>query len=202
MSPTEVSFGRWRRHSRHRSTSDRSCRSPSFGRGLRTSESSLRLPLPTTPDLDHSVRARRRSRKATPSGQDVAVVDSGNTFFEGWVPSDLRRFLPLATLRTCLAGMVFLPMRFLFASAMTLPLRKESRIHANRFASPRCGESRRLTVPGVLSPSRIGAGASPRLHGKQPLRRGLGMSDTSLSARDVERTAAGRSRADDNAIRA
>lgn len=59
-----------------------------------------------------------------------------------------------------------------------------------------------MTVPGVLPPSRIGTDASPRLHGKPPVRRGLGMSDTSLSARGVELAATGRSRADDNAIRA
>lgn len=37
----EVSFRRWCSHSRQSSTSNRSCRSPSFGRGLRMSKSSL-----------------------------------------------------------------------------------------------------------------------------------------------------------------
>lgn len=50
----------------------------------------------------------------------------GVTAFEGgWVPSDLRRFLPLAVVRTCLAEMVLLPMRFFFASAMSILLSEE-----------------------------------------------------------------------------
>ena len=39
----------------------------------------------------------------------------------GWVPSDLRRFLPLAVFLTCLAEMVFLPTRFFFDSAISIP---------------------------------------------------------------------------------
>lgn len=50
--------------------------------------------------------------------QDAAGVTLGVGAFGGWVPSDLRRFLPLAVFLTCLAEMVFLPTRFFFASAM------------------------------------------------------------------------------------
>lgn len=47
-----------------------------------------------------------------------------NTTFGGWVPSDLRRFLPLAVFLTCLAEMVLLPTRFFFASAILSLLSK------------------------------------------------------------------------------
>jgi hypothetical protein len=47
-------------------------------------------------------------------------VDAGVTALGGCVPSDLRRFLPLAVLRTCLAEMVLLPTRFFFDSAMSI----------------------------------------------------------------------------------
>ena len=54
-----------------------------------------------------------------PGRQDAADVEGGKTVFEGWVPSDLRRFLPLAVFLTCLAEMVFLPTRFFFDSAIS-----------------------------------------------------------------------------------
>ena len=40
------------------------------------------------------------ARLASPSGQAAAGAGLGVTTFGGWVPSDLRRFLPLAVLRT------------------------------------------------------------------------------------------------------
>ncbi|MFM9914296.1 MAG: hypothetical protein ACKVOX_00700 [Rhizobacter sp.] len=49
------------------------------------------------------------------------------TAFGGWVPSDLRRFLPLAVFLTCLAEMVLLPTRFFFASAISSLLSKGER---------------------------------------------------------------------------
>jgi hypothetical protein len=60
------------------------------------------------------------AQSACPSGQDAAGVEVGNVTFEGWVPSDLRRFLPLAVFLTCLAEMVLLPTRFFFDSAMLI----------------------------------------------------------------------------------
>jgi hypothetical protein len=55
-------------------------------------------------------------------GQDADDVELGVTTFGGCVPSDLRRFLPLAVLRTWVATMVLLPTRFFFASAIFDPL--------------------------------------------------------------------------------
>jgi hypothetical protein len=64
--------------------------------------------------------AKRVDAIGSPECQDAAGVELGATAFGGWVPSDLRRFLPLAVLRTCLAEMVLLPTRFFFASAMSI----------------------------------------------------------------------------------
>ena len=84
-------------------------------------------------DLLPALRPRRASRATQPSlgsacrgSQDAAGVETGVTAFGGWVPSDLRRFLPLAVLRTCLAEMVLLPTRFFFASAISILLSKEA----------------------------------------------------------------------------
>jgi hypothetical protein len=63
-------------------------------------------------------------RPAGPSRQVAAGVEVGVTAFGGWVPSDLRRFLPLAVFLTCLAEMVLLPTRFFFDSAIAIPLSK------------------------------------------------------------------------------
>lgn len=52
--------------------------------------------------------------------QDAAGVEAGVVAFGGWVPSDLRRFLPLAVFLTCLAEMVLLPTRFFFDSAISI----------------------------------------------------------------------------------
>lgn len=60
------------------------------------------------------------ARSARPSSQDAAGIELGVTALGGWVPSDFRRFLPLAVFRTCLAEMVFLPTRFFFASAISI----------------------------------------------------------------------------------
>ena len=62
------------------------------------------------------------ARSTGPSRQDAAGVELGVTALGGWVPSDLRRFLPLAVFLTCLAEMVFLPTRFFFASAISILL--------------------------------------------------------------------------------
>jgi hypothetical protein len=76
--------------------------------------------------------ARKRSsrsglaRPACPNSQDAAGVDVAITAFGGWVPSDLRRFLPLAVFLTCLAEMVLLPTRFFFASAISILLSEEA----------------------------------------------------------------------------
>ena len=43
------------------------------------------------------------------------------------MPSDLRRFLPLAVLRTCLADRVLLPTRFFFASAIAFLQSKDAK---------------------------------------------------------------------------
>ena len=51
----------------------------------------------------------------------------GNNTLDGWVPSDLRRFLPLAVLRTCLADRVLLPTRFFFASAIAFLQSKDAK---------------------------------------------------------------------------
>ena len=48
------------------------------------------------------------------------------------MPSDLRRFLPLAVFLTCLAEMVFLPTRFFFVNAISILLSKRLRIHLAR----------------------------------------------------------------------
>lgn len=64
---------------------------------------------------------RGSARSAAPIPQVAAGAGVGNTTFEGWVPSALRRFRPLAVLRTCFAEMVLLPTRFFFASAMLDP---------------------------------------------------------------------------------
>ena len=60
------------------------------------------------------------------SGQDAAGVDGVATAFGGCVPSDLRRFLPLAVFLTCLAEMVLLPTRFFFDSAISILWSKEA----------------------------------------------------------------------------
>jgi hypothetical protein len=60
------------------------------------------------------------AQSACPSGQDAAGDEVGNVTFGGWVPSALRRFLPLAVFLTCLAEMVLLPTRFFFDSAMLI----------------------------------------------------------------------------------
>jgi hypothetical protein len=60
------------------------------------------------------------------SDQVAAGVDAGKITFDGWVPSDLRRFLPLAVFLTCLAEMVLLPTRFFLDSAMSFLSKKEA----------------------------------------------------------------------------
>ena len=65
------------------------------------------------------------ARSAFPSRQ-AAGTEVGATAFGGWVPSALRRFLPLAVFLTCLAEMVLLPTRFFFASAISILLSKEA----------------------------------------------------------------------------
>jgi len=62
------------------------------------------------------------ARSAGPGGQEAAGAELGVTALGGWVPSDLRRFLPLAVFLTCLAEMVFLPTRFFFDSAISILL--------------------------------------------------------------------------------
>lgn len=66
------------------------------------------------------------TRCTCPSRHDAAGVEVGVTTFGGWVPSDLRRFLPLAVFLTCLAEMVLLPTRFFFASAIWSLLSKNT----------------------------------------------------------------------------
>ena len=77
---------------------------------------------------DASIQVARGGvrRRASVARQDAAGAETGATAFGGWVPSDLRRFLPLAVLRTCLAEMVLLPTRFFFASAISILLSKEA----------------------------------------------------------------------------
>lgn len=71
-------------------------------------------------------RSCRPRTTASRCGQDAAGDEVEVTVFGGWVPSDLRRFLPLAVLRTCLADMVLLPTRFFFASAISCLSSKEA----------------------------------------------------------------------------
>ena len=56
------------------------------------------------------------------------------------MPSDLRRFLPLAVFLTCLAEMVLLPTRFFFESAILIPMSKapQDTCGTNVWACP-CG---------------------------------------------------------------
>ena len=63
------------------------------------------------------------TRFACQRRQFAAGVEAGVTTFGGWVPSDLRLFLPLEVFLTCLAEMVRLPTRFFFDSAMWIPLK-------------------------------------------------------------------------------
>ena len=62
------------------------------------------------------------------------------------MPSDLRRFLPLAVLRTCLADRVFLPTRFFFASAISFLLSKEAEDTRGAAAADR---NRRVRCAGI-----------------------------------------------------
>ena len=62
------------------------------------------------------------ARSSGPTSQDAAGVEPGVTALGGWVPSDFRRFLPLAVFLTCVAEMVFLPTRFFFDSAISIPI--------------------------------------------------------------------------------
>jgi hypothetical protein len=66
------------------------------------------------------IATERPSARCPCRSPQVAGVGVGNTTLDGWVPSALRRFLPLAVLRTCLAEMVLLPTRFFLASAMSV----------------------------------------------------------------------------------
>lgn len=91
------------------------------------------LALPRTHTTGQALRSRVTASRC---GQDAAGDDVEVTVFDGWVPSDLRRFLPLAVLRTCLADMVLLPTRFFFASAISYLSSKD--------AEDNCGADARL----------------------------------------------------------
>jgi hypothetical protein len=69
------------------------------------------------------------------------------TAFGGWVPSDLRRFLPLAVFLTCLAEMVLLPTRFFFASAISSLLSKGERGEGYRWRGCPVVDDTQVTKP-------------------------------------------------------
>ena len=83
-------------------------------------------PTPSTRIAQIAPHRNGWARSACLNRQDVAGVEVGNTTFGGWVPSDLRRFLPLAVFLTWLAEMVFLPTRFFFVSAISILRSKET----------------------------------------------------------------------------
>ena len=94
---------------------------------------------------------------ASRCGQDAAGDDVEVTVFDGWVPSDLRRFLPLAVLRTCLADMVLLPTRFFFASAISYLSSKD--------AEDNCGANARLCQAPSRGVVHLRYGADRSHHG-------------------------------------
>ena len=73
----------------------------------------------------------------------------GKTTFEGWVPSDLRRFLPLAVFLTCLAEIVRLPTRFFFASAISILRVKGTRIQVAQILGGTVVFEQIFGLPGV-----------------------------------------------------
>lgn len=109
-----------------------------------------------------------------PRTQDAAGVEVGGTAFGGWVPSDLRRFLPLAVLRTCWAEMVFLPTRFFFASAISILLSEgaEDTGDMDPQLNHRAGETRPIGcgLPGIGGhgrPARAFTSHVPGLSGRK-----------------------------------
>jgi hypothetical protein len=84
-----------------------------------------------------------------PGNQDAAGVAGAITAFGGWVPSDLRRFLPLAVFLTCLAEMVLLPTRFFFASAISILLSEDAEDTGGAYHV-----ARRSHYDGLLRPDR------------------------------------------------
>jgi hypothetical protein len=102
------------------------------------------------------------SRAAWLSRQDAAGVELGVTAFGGWVPSDLRRFLPLAVFLTCLAEMVFLPTRFFFDSAILSPdMSRDAKDTCGAHAQSSTGSRR----PVHVRASGVQRGGQPRSQG-------------------------------------